>query len=92
MMSNVQVAIDRELTTTLIQAAMKASPASQGSPDSRAQNEEEQKIIDQITDWLEYHDETGQRISIIGAPYTLRSAWRNYRVMERASILMSVAW
>jgi hypothetical protein len=99
MMSNVQVAIDRELTTTLIQAAMTASQGSQGRPVSRAQNEEEQKIIDQIISWLEYHDETGQRISIIGAPYVLLSVMeklqgdgKSFDFGERGVVVSGGGW
>jgi phenylacetate-coenzyme A ligase PaaK-like adenylate-forming protein len=73
MMSNVQVAIDRELTATVIQAAMEASQGSRRRAATPVQNQDEQMMIEQIGNWLERHDETGQRISIIGAPYVLNA-------------------
>jgi hypothetical protein len=79
MMSNVEVAVDRELTTGLIQAAMGAGHGSRGTAAARAQSEEEQKMIDRIIDWLERHDATEERISIIGAPYVLHSVMEKLR-------------
>jgi long-chain-fatty-acid---luciferin-component ligase len=71
-MSDVLVPIDRELTTRVIQAAMTADPPSRETA-SRVQNQEQQKVIDQIISWLERNDEKKQRISIIGAPYLLHA-------------------
>ena len=77
MMNDVQVAIDRELTISTIQAAMKASREPQSSETAGAQRQEQQKMVDRIVRWLEYHDETQKQISLMGAPFIFLA------VMER---------
>ena len=99
MMSNVQVAIDRELTTAVIQAAMEAGQGSKRRAASPVQNQDEQKMIDQIVHWLESHDETGQQISIIGAPYILHSVMeklqgdgKSFDFGERGVVVSGGGW
>ena len=99
MMSNVQVAIDRELTTAVIQAAMEAGQGSKRGAASPVQNQDEQKMIDQIVHWLERHDQTGQRISIIGAPYVLHDVMeklqrdgKSFDFGERGVVVSGGGW
>jgi hypothetical protein len=75
-MSDVLVPIDRELTTSVIKAAMTADPRTQEAG-PRGQDQGQQRTIDMIIGWLERNDEKRQRISIIGAPYLL------YAVMDK---------
>jgi Acyl-protein synthetase, LuxE len=97
-MSDVLVPIDRELTTKVIQAAMRADPRTR-ERDSRVRNEEQEKTIDQIIEWLERNDERRQRISIIGAPYLLRAvmdklqaAGKSFDFGERGAVVSGGGW
>ena len=99
MMNNVQVAIDRELTTAVIQAAMEAGQGSKRGAASPVKNQDEQKMIDQIVHWLERHDQTGQRISIIGAPYVLHDVMeklqgdgKSFDFGERGVVVSGGGW
>jgi phenylacetate-coenzyme A ligase PaaK-like adenylate-forming protein len=99
MMNDVQVAIDRELTISTIQAAMKASQEPQSSEAARAQSQEQQKMIDRIVRWLEYHDETQKQISMIGAPYIflavmerLMEEGKNFDFGERGVVVTGGGW
>jgi hypothetical protein len=97
-MSDVLVPIDRELTTEVIKAAMTADPRSRERA-SRARNQEQEKTIDQIVNWLECNDETKQRISIMGAPYLLYSVMdrlqadgKSFDFGERGSVVSGGGW
>ena len=74
---DVQMAIDRELTTKDIQTAMTSGEGLKGRIFSFVQNRMQQKMIDQIILWLERHDKAGGKISLVGAPYLL------YFVMQK---------
>ena len=97
-MNDVLVPIDRELTTEFIKAAMSAAPRTQkGAP--RAENPEQQRTIDQIIAWLERNDERRQRISIMGAPYLLRSVMdklqgdgKSFDFGERGAVVSGGGW
>jgi hypothetical protein len=56
-------------------------------------------MIDQIVHWLERHDETGQQISIIGAPYVLHSVMeklqgdgKSFDFGERGVVVSGGGW
>ena len=74
---DVQMAIDRELTTKDIQTAMTSGEGLKGRIFSFVQNRIQRKMIDQIIQWLERHDKAGGKISLVGAPYLL------YFVMQK---------
>jgi len=74
---DVQMAIDRELTTKDIQTAMTSGGGLKGRIFSFVQNRIQRKMIDQIIEWLERHDKVGGKISLVGAPYLL------YFVMQK---------
>jgi hypothetical protein len=69
--NNVQIAIDRELTIELIQTATRGGHGLKGRVTSYIQKRMQQKMIDQIIQWLERHDKVGGKVSIAGAPYML---------------------
>jgi hypothetical protein len=66
-----QIAIDRKLTTKDIQTAMTSGGGLKGRIFSYVQSRIQQKMIDQIILWLEWHDKVGEKISLVGAPYLL---------------------
>ncbi|MGZ4903131.1 MAG: LuxE/PaaK family acyltransferase, partial [Halobacteriota archaeon] len=70
-LTNVQMAIDRELTTALIQTAMSGGNGLKGRVVSYVQNRTQKKMIDQIIQWLEQHDKKGGNVCLAGAPYIL---------------------
>jgi hypothetical protein len=99
MMSNVEVAVDRELNTTLIQAAMRASQGPHAQEATRAQSEDEQRMIGRIIDWLARHDAAQERISVIGAPYVLHTVMeklqadgRSFDFGERGVVVSGGGW
>lgn len=77
LLSDVQVAIDRELTTDLIQTAMGGGRGLKGRLASYVQSRTQHKMIDQIIRWLEQRDKAGGKVSLVGAPYLL------YVVMQK---------
>jgi Acyl-protein synthetase, LuxE len=77
MLHDIQMAIDREITTKEIQAAMSDGPGLKGRLLSYVQNRMQEKTIDKIIQWLEWHDKAGTTVSLVGAPYLL------YFVMQK---------
>jgi hypothetical protein len=77
LMKDVQVAIDRVLTTEVIQTAMSGGRSLKGLVTSYVQNRTQQKITDQITQWLGRNERKEERICLFGAPYIL------YHVMDK---------
>jgi hypothetical protein len=77
LMKDVQVAIDRELTTEVIQLAMSGGRGLKRLATSYVQNRTQQKMTDRITQWLTRQEKEGERISLVGAPYIL------YHVMDQ---------
>ena len=71
---DVKVALDRELTTDMIQAAMQNNL--KGRIIRFAMQRENKKMISRIINWLKEHHEKGDKISMVGAPFIL------YFVME----------
>ncbi len=73
---DIQVAIDRELTSKVIQTAMSPKAGLKGIVTSYLQKGMEHKMIDQIIGWLERYDRTKENIRLHGAPFLV------YRIME----------
>ena len=71
---DVKVALDRELTTDIIQAAMQNNL--KGRIIRFAMQRENKKMINKIINWLREHHEKGNKIAMVGAPFIL------YFVME----------
>jgi len=74
---DVQMAIDRELTTKDIQMTMSGGQGLKGRLFSYVQNRMQEKTIGKIIQWLERHDKAGGTVSLVGAPYLL------YFVMQK---------
>ncbi|OYT62547.1 hypothetical protein B6U81_00675 [Thermoplasmatales archaeon ex4484_30] len=66
---DVEVAIDREVTTDLIQSAMKGGI--KGSVIKYAMRRENKKMIRRIINWLRRMAKEGRKIAFVGAPYIL---------------------
>ncbi|MDD1720853.1 MAG: hypothetical protein LUP95_02600 [Euryarchaeota archaeon] len=77
LVNDVQMAIDRELTTKDIQTAMSGGQGLKGRLFSYVQNRMQEKTIGKIIQWLERHDKAGGKVSLVGAPYLL------YFVMQK---------
>ncbi len=71
---DVQVALDREITADLIQAAMQNNL--KGRIIRYAMQRENKKMINRIIDWLRKNYKEGNKIGMVGAPFIL------YFVME----------
>ncbi len=68
MVSPIEMAIDRELTSKDIQTAMSGGQGLKGRLYAYVQNRMQEKAIDKIIRWLEQHDEANGNISIIATP------------------------
>jgi phenylacetate-coenzyme A ligase PaaK-like adenylate-forming protein len=68
---DVQVAIDRDITTELIQMTMIGQKGIKSSLVKYFAKRESNKIINEIIRWLEYHEKTNEKIAIVGAPFIL---------------------
>ena len=75
--NEIQMAIDRELTSKDIQTAMSGGHGPKGRLFSYVQNRTQEKTIGKIIQWLERHDKAGGKVSLVGAPYLL------YFVMQK---------
>jgi hypothetical protein len=75
--NDIQMAIDRELTSKDIQTAMSGGQGLKGRLFSYVQNRTQEKTIGKIIQWLERHDKAGGTVSLVGAPYLL------YFVMQK---------
>jgi len=74
---DVQVAIDREVTTELVQITMGRRKGLKSDLIRYLSYRQNKKTIDRIITWLERHEKTDDVITLLGAPYIL------YAVMER---------
>ncbi len=68
---DVKVAIDREITTELIQMTMTNQKSIKSSIVKLAAKRQSNKMIDEIIRWLEFHEKTTNKIAIVGAPFIL---------------------
>ncbi|HER45181.1 MAG TPA: hypothetical protein ENO12_00005, partial [Thermoplasmatales archaeon] len=68
---DVKVAIDREITTELIQMTMTNQKGIKSSIVKLAAKRQSKKMIDEIIHWLEFHEKTTHKIAIVGAPFIL---------------------
>lgn len=68
---DVQVAINREITTDLIQMTMTRQKGLKSNLVKYVAKRESNKMIEKIIHWLEYHEKTENKIAIVGAPFIL---------------------
>jgi len=74
---NVNVAIDREVTTELVQMTMGNVPGLKSKIVRYFSYRQQKKMVDNIIAWLEERDKAKDTITLLGAPYIL------YAVMEK---------
>jgi phenylacetate-coenzyme A ligase PaaK-like adenylate-forming protein len=68
---DIEVAIDREITTELIQATMSGKGSLKNSIVKFAMRRVEKKMIDNIIKWIERRYRAKDKISFVGAPFIL---------------------
>jgi hypothetical protein len=76
LIANIEMAIDRKLTTKTIQTAMTSSGGLRSRLFAIVQKRTQEKTIGKIIHWLEQHDEASGKLSLIGAPYLLYSVMK----------------
>ncbi|HMA83151.1 MAG TPA: hypothetical protein VKP59_02875, partial [Candidatus Thermoplasmatota archaeon] len=74
---DVNVAIDRRVTTELISMTMGGAGGIKSKFVRYFASKQSKKMIDDIISWLEKHENTDHKITFVGAPYIL------YAVMEK---------
>ena len=81
---DVKVAIDREITTELIQMTMTDKKGIKNAFVKLAVKRQSNKMIDEIIRWLEYHEKTTNKIAIVGAPFILSFVMKKLEKEGRA--------
>ena len=81
---DVKVAIDREITTELIQMTMTNQKGIKSSIVKLATKRQSIKMIDEIIRWLEYQEKTKNKIAIVGAPFILSFVMKKLEKEGRA--------
>ncbi|HIH28355.1 MAG TPA: hypothetical protein HA260_00975, partial [Thermoplasmata archaeon] len=96
---DVQVAIDREITTELIQMTMTGQKGIKSSIVKYATKRQSNKMIDNIIHWLEYQEKTKNKIAIVGAPFILsfvmkklEKEGRSFDFGERGGVATGGGW
>jgi len=74
---DVQVAIDREITTELIRMTMTGQKGVKSKIVRLAARRQSKKMINNIISWLQSHEKTDHKIAFVGAPFIL------YQVMQK---------
>jgi phenylacetate-coenzyme A ligase PaaK-like adenylate-forming protein len=96
---DVKVAIDREITTELIQMTMTNQKGIKSSIVKLAAKRQSIKMIDEIIRWLEYQEKTKNKIAIVGAPFILsfvmkklEKEGRSFNFGERGGVATGGGW
>jgi len=96
---NVNVAIDREITTELIQMMMSGGRGLKSRLIKLFSRRTSRQMIDDIIKWLEYHDKTNEKITFVGAPYILyfvmeklKAQGRSFDFGERGGVATGGGW
>ncbi len=98
-LKDIQVALDRELTTDVIKTAMSEKKGLKGKLVSYVQNRMSQKIVDRVIQWLERYDKTEESIRLVGPPFLLyqilgklRKEGERFDFGERGMVLTGGGW
>ena len=98
-LKDIQVALDRELTTDVIKTAMSEKRGLKGKLVSYVQNRTSQKIVDRVIQWLERYDKTEDNIKLVGPPFLLyqilgklRKEGKRFDFGERGLVLTGGGW
>ena len=96
---DIQMAIDRELTTDIIKTAMSERKGLKGKLVSYVQNRTNQKIVDRVIRWLERYDNTEENTRLIGPPFLLyqilgklRKEGKRFDFGEQGMVLTGGGW
>ena len=96
---DVKVAIDREITTELIQMTMTSQKGIKSAIIKLATKRQSNKMIDEIIHWLEFHEKTTNKIAIVGAPFILSFVMkklerdgRSFDFGERGGVATGGGW
>ena len=96
---DVQVAIDREITTELIQMTMTGKRGFKSSVVKYVAKRESNKMINNIINWLEYHEKTKNKIALVGAPFILsfvmkklEKEGKSFNFGERGGVATGGGW
>jgi phenylacetate-coenzyme A ligase PaaK-like adenylate-forming protein len=81
MVTPIEMAIDRKLTSKDVQTAMSGGQGLKGRLYAYMASRMQEKAIDKIIQWLEQHDKAGGNVSLIVTPYLL------YFVMKKLQAL-----
>ncbi len=96
---DVHVAIDRPITTELIQMTMGGQKGIKSKVVRLAARRQKKKMINEIISWLTVHEHTDHRITMVGAPFivyqvmnTLREQGKTFDFGDRAGIATGGGW
>lgn len=96
---NVKVAIDREVTTELVQMIMGNVPGLKSKIVRYFSYRQQKKMVDNIVAWLEERDKAKDTITLLGAPYILyavmeklKQEGKSYDFSERAGVATGGGW
>ena len=96
---NVHYAFDIDLPAELAQRAMSGTTKPKAAGGSSAQSEMQQRIVDQVVQWLEHYAKTEETIALVGPPFlllhvmnTLQKDGKRFDFGERGSIVTGGGW
>ena len=96
---DVQVAIDRDVSTELIRMTMSGEKGVKASVVKYFVKRESAKMVDFIIHWLEKFEKTDQTIALVGAPYILavvmeklQREGRSFNFGERGAVATGGGW
>jgi len=96
---DVRVAIDRDITTELIQMTMTDQKGVKSKIVKYFAKRELEKMIDEIIRWLESHEKTNEKIALVGAPFILsfvmkklQKEGRGFDFSERGGVVTGGGW
>ncbi len=97
--NEVRVAIDREITTELIQLTMSEKKGLKAALVARGVKHTTKKMVAEIIRWLEHHEKSNKKIALVGAPFilsavmnTLEEEGRSFDFGERAGVGTGGGW
>jgi phenylacetate-coenzyme A ligase PaaK-like adenylate-forming protein len=96
---DVRVAIDRDITTELIQMTMTGQKGIKSTIVKYFAKRESNKMITEIIQWLENKEKSKEKIAIVGAPFILsfvmkklEKEGRGFRFEERGGVATGGGW
>ncbi|MEI6449500.1 MAG: hypothetical protein WCP98_06040 [Actinomycetes bacterium] len=84
LMSDVQLAIDREITTDLLRLAMFQQAGLKGRMVGLVKRRQSHRMMHRITDWLDRHQRSGEHFFMTGAPFILSEVMRSLKEQGRS--------